>query len=77
MCLLSEYLQVWAAAAKIEISCHGAVVILIVEAVVVAAVLFALTEIHPEEYFTADMKLSLNGVSALWGYSSKGWISYF
>ena len=73
MCVPSEYLQVWAAAAEIEISRHGAVVVLIVEVVVVAAVLFALTEIHPVEYFTADMNLTINGVCALWGYSSKGW----
>ena len=48
---------------------HRTIVVLIVQAVLVAAVLFVLTEIHSEENLTADMEITLNGVEAFPGYS--------
>ena len=48
---------------------HRTIVVLIVKAVLIAAVLFVLTEIHSEENLTADMEITLNGVEAFSGYS--------
>ena len=43
---------------------HRAVVVLIVQSMFKAAVLFVLAEIHSEEYLTTDMDFPLNGVGA-------------
>ena len=62
---ISEYLQVRAAATKLEVSQRRTVVVLIVQIVVITTVILARTKIQAEEYFTADMKFTLNCVGTI------------
>ena len=59
------YSQVWFTATNFQVSWDGAVVVLVVQVLVIAAVLLPMAKVHPKHDLAADVKVSTHGKGSL------------